>query len=77
MGVRVEYPQAVDFIIKEIQTVRLIAAHRVEIQQCAARGVFAVLHHLIDVAIACAVELRTQGIARQALAFFHHQRVAV
>ncbi|MNG38619.1 hypothetical protein D3C84_1263910 [compost metagenome] len=35
------------------------------------------LHHLIYVTIARAVELRTQRIARQALAFFHHQRMTV
>ena len=77
LGVGVEHAQAVDLIIEEIQTIRPVAAHRIEIQQRTARRVFAVLHHLVDMSIAGSVQLHAQGIARQALAFFHHQRMAV
>ena len=77
LGVGVEHAQAVDLIIEEIQTIRLVAAHWIEIQQRTARRVFAVLHHLIDMAVTGSVKLHAQGIARQALAFFHHQRMAV
>ena len=77
LGVGVEHAQAVDLIIEEIQTIRLVAAHWIEIQQRTARRVFAVLHHLIDMTVTGSVKLHAQGIARQALAFFHHQRMAV
>ena len=77
LAVDVEQTQAIDLIIKKIETVGLLAAHREQIKQCAARGVLAVLHDLIDVTIAGAIQLRAQRIPRQPLAFFHHQRVAV
>ena len=64
LAVNVKYAQAIDFIIKKIKTIRQVAAHREKIQQRAARGVFAVFHHLINMAITGAVQLRTQGIAR-------------
>ena len=77
LGIDVEDAQAVDFVIEKVDAVRLIAAHRVKIEQRAAGGEFAVFHHLIDAAIAGLFQLRAQLVARQALAFLHHQRVAV
>lgn len=52
LAVNVEQAQAVDFIVKEIKAVGLIATHREQVEQRAAGGVFAVLHHLIDMAVA-------------------------
>ena len=77
LGVSVKQAQAVDLIIEEIQTIRQRATHREEIEQGAAGGVLPVLHHLIHMAITCAVELDAQCIPRQTLALFHHQRMAV
>ncbi|CCJ79001.1 2C-methyl-D-erythritol 2,4-cyclodiphosphate synthase(EC:4.6.1.12) [Cronobacter muytjensii 530] len=77
LGVDVKQPQAVDFVIEKVDAVGLFAAHRVEIEQRAAGGVFAMRHHLIHMTIARLVELAAQGVARQLLAFLHHQRVAV
>ena len=77
LAVDVEQTQAVYLIIKKIEAVGLLAAHRKQVKQCAARGVLAVLHHLVDVTIAGAIQLGAQRIPRQPLAFFHHQRVAV
>ena len=57
LAIDVKHPQAVDFIIKEIKTIRQLTPHREEIQQRAARGVFAVLHHLVNMAITGAVQL--------------------
>ncbi|EHC71406.1 hypothetical protein LTSEMIN_1459, partial [Salmonella enterica subsp. enterica serovar Minnesota str. A4-603] len=37
LGIRVKQTQAVDFIIKKVEAIRLFAAHRKEIQQRAAR----------------------------------------
>ena len=64
LAVNVKYAQAIDFIIKKIKTIRQVAAHREKIQQRAARGVFAVLHNLVNMAITGTVQLRTQGITR-------------
>lgn len=77
LAVDVEQAQAVDFIVKEIKAVGLIATHREQVEERAASGIFAVLHHLIDMAVASPLQLIAQRIARQALALFHHQRVAV
>ncbi len=77
LGIRVKQTQAVDFIIKKVEAIRLFAAHRKEIQQRAARRVFAMLHHLIDMPITGAVKLRAQSVAGQPLAFFHHQRMTM
>ena len=57
LAIDVKHSQAVDFIIKEIKTIRQLTPHREEIQQRAARGVFAVLHHLVNMAITGAVQL--------------------
>ena len=77
LAVDVKHPQAVNFVIKEIKTIREFAAHREEIQQRTARSVFAVFHHLINMAISGAVQLCAQSVARQTLAFFHYQRMTV
>ena len=55
----------------------MLAPHREQVKQGAAGGILSVLHHLIHMAIAGAVQLRAQGITRQTLAFFHHQRMSV
>ena len=57
LAVNVKYAQAIDFIIKKIKTIRQLTPHREEIQQRAVRGVFAVLHNLVNMAITCAVQL--------------------
>jgi len=77
LAVDVEQAQAVDFIVKKIEAVGLVAAHREQIEQRAAGSIFAMLHHLIDMAVAGPLKLIAQRIARQALTLFHHQRVAV
>ncbi len=77
LAVRIEQAQAVNFVIKEVDTIGLIAAHWEQIQQRAARGVLAVLHHLIDMAIASLLQLITQRIAREFLPLLHHQRMSM
>ncbi|MNC09027.1 hypothetical protein D3C75_566420 [compost metagenome] len=62
LGIGIKQAQAVDFIIEEIQAIGLGAAHREQVEQGAAGGVFPVLHHLIHMAITGAVELDAQGI---------------
>ncbi len=52
LAVNVEQAQAVDFIVKEIKAIGLIATHREQVEQRAAGSIFAVLHHLIDMAVA-------------------------
>ncbi|MND85457.1 hypothetical protein D3C80_773840 [compost metagenome] len=69
--------QAVDFIVEEIDAVRFFAAHGEQVEQRAAGGKLTVLHYLIDAAVAGLFQLGAQFVARQTLAFFHHQRVAV
>ncbi len=77
LAVDVEQPQAVDLVVEKVDAVGLLAAHWKEIEQRAARSVFTMLHHLVDVAIARLFQLVAQAIARQLLSLFHHQRVAV
>ena len=77
LAVDVEQAQAVDFIIEEVEAVGLLATHREQVKQGAAGGVLPVFHYLIHMAIAGAVQLSAQGVTRQTLAFFHHQRVSV
>ena len=60
----IEYAQAIDLIVEEIQTIRAIAAHRIEVEQRAARSIFTVLHDLVHMTITRTVELRSQGITR-------------
>ena len=57
LGVRVKQAQTVNFIVEEIQTIGLFAAHRVQIQQRAAGSVFAMFHDLINMPVTSAVEL--------------------
>ena len=77
LGVGIKQTQTVDFVIKEIKAIRQFTAHWEQVQQCTACGVFTVLHNLINMAITSAVQLLTQGITRQALTLFHHQRMTV
>ncbi len=77
LAVDVEQTQAVDLIVKKVDAVGLLTAHRIEIEQRATRGVFTVRHHLIDMPITCLLQLVAQQIPRLLLAFLHHQRVAV
>ena len=62
LGIGIKQAQAVDFVVEKVQTIRLFTAHRVEVEQRAAGGVLPVLHDLIDMAIARAVELYAQAI---------------
>ena len=60
LGVDIKGAQAVDFIIKEINPERQFAAHRKQIQQCAANGELAVLQYLFDTAVTALNQLFTQ-----------------
>lgn len=75
LGVDIKGAQAVDFIIKEINPERQFAAHRKQIQQCAANGKLAVLQYLFDTTVAALNQLFTQLIPRQLFPFGHHQRM--
>ncbi len=77
LGIHVEQAQAVDFVVKKVETVGLYAAHGVQIKQRAAGRVLAVFHHLIHMAVTRLFQLAAQRITRQALAFFHHQRMTM
>ena len=57
LSVRVKQAQTVNFIVEEIQAIGLFAAHRIQIQQRTAGGVFAMFHDLINVPVTGAVEL--------------------
>ena len=64
LGIGVKQTQAVNFIIKKIKTIGKLAAHREQVQQRTARGVFTVFHDLINVAISGAFQLFTQRVTR-------------
>ena len=59
----IEQAQAVDLIIEKVDAIGLIAAHREQVEQGAARGVFAVLHDLINMTITRLLKLIAQPIA--------------
>ena len=68
LAVRVKGTDAVDLVIKQIHPVRLLRAHRVQVDQAAAHRIFAGAHHLAHMGIAGHGQLTSQRRLVQLLA---------
>ena len=70
LGIGVEGFDAVDFIAKQINAVWPFRTHGKHIQQAAAHGEFACLHHVRNMVIACIDQLRFELLIVERFAHF-------
>ena len=76
LRVHVEGLDALDFVVKEIEPVRQLRAHRKKIDQPAADRIFAGRHHLCDVRVTGQRQLGAEGLGVELLAVFEEKGIS-